>query len=88
VRELREEAGVDPIGRPQLVSVHSNEAVFRGDHVLVYRVDAWREVPSSAHGEIHRRAFFALDALPDDVTTGTRRRIAEALGKDATTLHW
>ena len=81
VRELQEEAGVEPTSRPRLVSVHANEAFIRGDHVLVYRVDAWREVASSARGEILHRDFFALDALPDDISAGTRRRIAEALGE-------
>ena len=88
VRELQEEAGVEPIGRPRLISAHSNEAYFRGDHVLVYRVEAWREVPSSAQGEILRRDFFSPDALPDDTSAATRRRIVEALGQDAATAHW
>jgi ADP-ribose pyrophosphatase YjhB (NUDIX family) len=87
-RELQEEAGVEPTERPRLISVHSNEATFRGDHVMVYRVEKWREVAASAHGEIHRRDFFAPDALPDGVTAGTRRRIAEALRADEATLHW
>ncbi|HEY3812546.1 MAG TPA: NUDIX domain-containing protein [Caulobacteraceae bacterium] len=88
VRELQEEAGVEPTSPPRLISIHSNETAFRGDHVLVYRVDAWREVASSAQGEILRRDFFAPDALPHDVTAGTRRRIAEALGADNATPHW
>lgn len=88
VRELQEEAGVEPASRPRLISVHANEAFFRGDHVLVYRVEAWREVASSAQGEILHRDFFALDALPSDISAGTRRRIAEALGKDEASLLW
>ena len=42
MREMREEAGLIVERRPVLVSAHSNERYFRGDHVLVYRVDAWR----------------------------------------------
>ena len=68
VRELREEAGVEAIGRPRLLSVHSSERLFRGDHVLVYRVDQWRKVASSSHGEILHAEFFAPDALPDAAT--------------------
>jgi ADP-ribose pyrophosphatase YjhB (NUDIX family) len=88
VRELQEEAGVAPIGRPRLISVHANEAYFRGDHVLVYRIEAWREVASSAQGEILRRDFFARDALPDDTSAATHRRIAEALDAHDATTHW
>ena len=88
VRELQEEAGVEPLERPRLVSIHSNEAVFRGDHVLVYRIGRWREVASSSAGEILHRDFFAPDALPKTVTAGTRRRIAEALAAEETTPHW
>jgi ADP-ribose pyrophosphatase YjhB (NUDIX family) len=41
VRELREEGGVIARSAPHLVSIHSNERFFPGDHVLVFRVDAF-----------------------------------------------
>lgn len=77
IRELQEEAGIRVTGPMTLVSAHSNERHHPGDHVLVYRVHAWEPCASSAQGEIHRVGWFALDALPDDVTPGNRRRIAE-----------
>jgi ADP-ribose pyrophosphatase YjhB (NUDIX family) len=79
--ELQEEAGVRVLGRASLLSVHSNEPRHPGDHVLLYRVHAWEPCASSAQGEIHRVGWFAPDALPEGVTTGTRQRIAEALGE-------
>jgi ADP-ribose pyrophosphatase YjhB (NUDIX family) len=79
-RELREEAGVDPVGPMELVAVHSNERYFRGDHVLLFRVRDWREVEASAQGEISRTGFFAPAHLPQGTTPSTRRRIAQALG--------
>jgi 8-oxo-dGTP pyrophosphatase MutT (NUDIX family) len=87
-RELREEAGIDPAGRPRLISIHSNERHFRGDHVLVYRVEAFTEVPQTARGEILTLGFFAPDALPEATTASTRRRIAEALSGDDAPPHW
>jgi ADP-ribose pyrophosphatase YjhB (NUDIX family) len=75
--ELQEEAGVRILGRASLVSIHSNESHHKGDHVLVYRVHAWEPCAASAQGEIHQVGWFAPDALPDDVTPGNRRRIAE-----------
>jgi len=88
IRELREEAGVEAIGRPRLLSIHSSERLFRGDHVLVYRVDRWRKVAASSHGEILHAEFFAPDALPEGTTRATRARIAEALGGVEPALEW
>ena len=78
-RELREEAGVDPVGLPQLLSVHSNERFFPGDHVLVFRVDDWEPVPMTSHNEIKNVGFFMPDSLPDNINGGSLRRIQEAL---------
>jgi 8-oxo-dGTP pyrophosphatase MutT (NUDIX family) len=78
-REMVEEAGVEPMERPTLRSIHSSEATFPGDHILFFTIGAWRPVPATSRGEIHAVDWFAPDALPDDVTGGTRRRIAEAL---------
>lgn len=80
VRELAEEAGVKALSRPRLVSAHSNEALHPGDHVLVYRVDAWETCASDSEGEIHAVGWFAPDDLPEETTKATRRRIGEALG--------
>jgi ADP-ribose pyrophosphatase YjhB (NUDIX family) len=80
-RELREEAAVEPLERPQLVSVHSNEPHFRGDHVALFRIDRWRKLDRKPDPrEIRAVDFFPLDALPEETTAGTRRRLAEALG--------
>jgi len=77
-RELREEAGVVPLETPRLLSIHSNESFFPGDHVLVYRVDRFRREEMTSRGEIKAAAFFDLDALPDNINGGSLRRIQEA----------
>ncbi len=87
-RELIEEAGVEPTERMTLASVHDNGAKFPGDHVLIYRVGAWREVPATARGEIHARGWFAPDALPPETTPSTRRRVAEMLGGESPDPLW
>jgi len=78
-REMQEEAGVRILGRPRLLSFHSNEVRHPGDHVLVYRIEAWEPCAASEQGEIHAVGWFAPDALPDDITPATRQRIVEAL---------
>lgn len=78
LRELAEEAGIEA-EELVLVGFYSNHARFRNDHVAVYRTDKWRTCPPHENGEIAERSFFAPDALPQGVTPGTRRRLAEAL---------
>lgn len=77
-RELVEEAGVRMTGPARLLSVHDNGALFPGDHVLIYRVDQWEACEATSRGEIARRGWFALDALPEGLTRATTARLAEA----------
>ena len=88
VRELVEEAGVRAIGRPRLVSIHDNGAKFPGDHVLLYRVTEWEPVEATSRVEIRQVAFFPRRELPEGVTPGTRRRIAEVFGGAASDPRW
>jgi 8-oxo-dGTP pyrophosphatase MutT (NUDIX family) len=78
-RELVEEAGVRPTAPPVLISIHSADAKFRGDHIVFYRIDLWEPCPATSRGEIAETGWFAVDALPEGTTAGTRWRIAEAL---------
>jgi len=87
-RELEEEAGVRPLGRPALVSVHANHLIFPGDHVVLFRVDAWEACRPTAIGEIRARGWFSPDRLPEGATAATRRRIAEQLDGEHPAAHW
>ena len=78
-RELGEEAGVRPIWPVRLVLIDNDEARFRGDHVLLYRVDQWTPCPASARGEILRIGWFDPSDPPFGVTADTQRRIAAGL---------
>ena len=77
VRELREEAGLIARSEPRLISVHSNERFFRGDHVLVYRFDAFEAGELTHRGEIAEIGWFHPTALPADAHRSTRARLAE-----------
>lgn len=88
VRELQEEAGVRALSRPRLVSAHSNEVLHPGDHVLLYRIEAWEPCASDAEGEIHAVGWFDPHDLPEETTKATRRRIAEALGDAEPDVMW
>jgi 8-oxo-dGTP pyrophosphatase MutT (NUDIX family) len=88
VRELAEEAGVRALSRPRLLSAHSNEVLHPGDHVLLYRIEAWEPCASDAEGEIHAVGWFDPADLPEETTKATRRRISEALGDADPDVMW
>lgn len=88
VRELREEAGLIATTEPRLISVHSNERFFPGDHVLVFAIDAFDMSGRSSHGEIAEIGWFAPDALPEDTTRATRDRLAEIFGGAPVDPNW
>ncbi len=88
IRELREEAGLIVRGEPRLLSVHSNECFFPGDHVLVFRIDAFDLTERTSHGEIAEIGWFHPDALPEDTTRATRARLAEIFGGAAPDPNW
>ena len=88
VREMAEEGGVAATAAPKLIGFYANHIYFPNDHIAVYRFDEWKPCKPAEDGEIAERAFFALDALPDGVSRGTRRRLAEAFGGAEIAAEW
>ena len=78
-RELEEEAGVRAEGPLKLVTVDNDETWFRGDHVMVYRIDRWSPCLSDSVGEILQVGWFDPQSLPENTTDSTRRRVAAAI---------
>jgi 8-oxo-dGTP pyrophosphatase MutT (NUDIX family) len=88
-RELAEEGNISLIGAPRLHGVFFNRRVSRRDHVAVYVVEDFRQDGQfKPNREIAAASFFALDAMPNDTTAGTRARIAEVLGGAPVSQHW
>ncbi|WP_292226605.1 NUDIX domain-containing protein [Brevundimonas sp.] len=88
VRELREEAGLIARGEPILLSVHSNERFFPGDHVVVFRIDDFDMSERTSHGEIAEIGWFHPDALPEDTHRATRARIEEVFKGRVVDVFW
>ncbi|OCP17299.1 MULTISPECIES: NUDIX domain-containing protein [unclassified Ensifer] len=89
LRELREEGNLETTIPPTLVQVYYNRRTSRRDHVVFYRCDGVRQtLPKEPDLEIAASGFFALDALPDDATPATRRRLAELAGGTAFDTYW
>lgn len=89
IKELREEVGFEVIGEPTLLSIHKNNSASKRDHVALYKVDEWREVEAfKPNREIAKIGFFALDALPEDITKGNLRRIREVYFDEPVSQYW
>ncbi len=89
-RELDEEAGIALAGPTELFGLYFSRHISRRDHVAVYVCRQWRQArqPKLPNLEVLDARFFPPDALPDDVTDGTRRRIGEIIGGQPPTLDW
>lgn len=87
-RELFEETGLTATAPGRLLSLHSNERFFRGDHVAVYRFDAFTPGELTHHGEIAETGWFDPLALPPDAHRSTTARMAEIFGGAAVDPNW
>jgi ADP-ribose pyrophosphatase YjhB (NUDIX family) len=88
IRELREEANVEPTAPPALHGVFFNERLRR-DHVAVFVVHDFRQIAAPVPNyEIIAHGFFALEELPNDTTAATRARIIEVVGGAPMTERW
>ena len=89
VRELAEEVNVELLAPPELFGIYSNESIYPGDHVALYLVRRWSQsrMPEP-NREIAEAGFFAPDRLPEGITAGTRRRVAELQGLAARSVLW
>jgi ADP-ribose pyrophosphatase YjhB (NUDIX family) len=88
-RELAEEANVVLEAPPLLHGLFLNAHVSRRDHVAVYVARQFRVTGERAPDrEIVAARFFARDALPPDVTRGTRARLDEILGAAPISAAW
>lgn len=77
VRELREETGLVAEGTPVLRSLHGSFYHGISDHVAVFTVPQWHGTPKPDGREVVAAVFFSLDALPDETSPATRRRLTE-----------
>ncbi len=79
-KELHEEGNLVMTAKPELLHVYYNRKASKRDHVLFYRVTVEQTAPRMPDREIAESGFFALDALPKDVTDATLRRLRELSG--------
>ncbi|MBK8457341.1 MAG: NUDIX domain-containing protein [Phyllobacteriaceae bacterium] len=88
-KELAEEANIAASEPARLLSVHFNRHASRRDHVAVFLLTRFRQTaPRAPDHEIAEARFFPLDALPENLSPGARRRLREALEGTAPSPFW
>ena len=89
-RELSEEGGIRLTAQAALHGICLNRRTSARDHVAVYVCREWvqPEPPKVPNLEIVACGFYAADALPDDTTPGTLRRLAEIAEGRAAAPEW
>jgi 8-oxo-dGTP pyrophosphatase MutT (NUDIX family) len=88
-KELHEEARISLTGPAQLFGIYFNRRMSRRDHVAVYVVRGFVvDEAKKPDMEIAEARFFPLDALPQGLTAGTRRRLAEIAKGAAPSSDW
>jgi 8-oxo-dGTP pyrophosphatase MutT (NUDIX family) len=86
-REAAEEVGAT-LGELSLLGVYTNTYEGKTDHIAVLICHEFT-VSGETDREIEQYAFYDLDALPEDVSPGTRRRIGEYVsGEPAQVRRW
>lgn len=88
-RELREETGVAIEGRPEFFGLFTNFRAFPSDHIALFVVRNFRQMQEPPLGwEIRERAYFPVEALPDDAIEAVSRRLAELKSGAPTATEW
>lgn len=89
-RELAEETGYGCGPDVALLSMHLNRGGTGRDHVGLFKVSLTDQDPNWKRPalEISDLQLFALDALPDDVSPATLRRLQEIAGEAEPDPYW
>jgi 8-oxo-dGTP pyrophosphatase MutT (NUDIX family) len=85
-REVKEEVGL-AVTRLTRVSQHFNGAEGKRDTIFLFTAQAEGH-PQIDNLEVEEARFFALDALPENVSSATLRRIAEFKGERTPDGRW
>ena len=88
-RELREEAGIELDGRPELYGLFANFVHFPGDHIALFIVREWHQpqIPPP-NREIREQGFFDPLGPPPGTAAGTGNRLAEIFAGRPVSENW
>lgn len=82
LREIAEEIALADVTIERVLGAYHSRQEYKDDHVVVFvvRADAAATPVAADRFEIAEAGWFALDALPADLSPATARRIAEYRG--------
>ncbi len=86
-RELHEEVGVTLATPPEILGFYHSTNEGHDDYIILYICRDFTLIPVISP-EIATLAWFPLDALPEDISAATKRRIAEYLGHCPVSDRW
>ncbi|MEO1747990.1 MAG: NUDIX domain-containing protein, partial [Pseudomonadota bacterium] len=88
-RELAEEANIQLKNEPSLIGFFFNKQASGRDHVALYLCkDVQQTAQKEKDREIIAARFFDMDALPDDISPATKRRIDEWRSGSVSAGYW
>lgn len=87
-REVGEEVGLKITDPGRLLGIYFGLDAGASHHVAVYVVEGWTGDPAIDGFEIIDAGFFALEALPRDLSAGVRRRLDEWRGLRTVSEFW
>lgn len=79
-RELREEIGLEAFRVERILGVYRNRHEFKDDHVVIFvvrTIEPEVTIRAADTFEIEQARWFPIDALPDDISAASARRIEE-----------
>ena len=87
--ELRQETGLQIVGKPIMHGLFYNINVSKRDHILAYHCDVQGGLEAKPTSmEIAEIGYFSFEDLPLDTDLGTARRIREMVFGDEKTEVW
>lgn len=88
-REVLEETGFAIQGEMKLISLYHSTLYTNRDHVALFVANAATPQRAFKPGrEIAEIAWLDIDALPDDTSPATRRRLDEIAGREPISPNW
>jgi ADP-ribose pyrophosphatase YjhB (NUDIX family) len=91
IRELSEEIGVTDVRVERILGIYHNTTDLKDDHVVVFvarTTPNGTELRPADSFEIQEARWFPLDALPDDISPATARRIGEYRTSQTVSADW
>ncbi|CAM2956657.1 MutT/nudix family protein [Legionella steigerwaltii] len=87
LRELKEEVGIIPAEEPHLFGIYFHTYLGVNDYPVIFIIKNFTSVEAYSH-EIEQMAWYEYDNLPEMVSPGTKRRLAEYFTQSTQSERW